>query len=902
MAMLCALLVVLAGGRASAQAAPSVLNAKRFTLANGMTVLVMEDHTKPFVAMQLTFDVGSGDDPPHAPGTSAMFIELLKHASTRHVRVVDRYALIESFGAHPWETDVGGGDDKTWITALVPSHALELALFLESDRVGYFSDGIDLAEVTRARNVLKDRVGKSWTDSFRAVMYDALTEMYGPKHAYGSRWDAAALDGFTPSQLRVRARKRYAPNRLVLALAGDVEVARAKELAERYFATLARGESPSKRPAETPTKRLSFELTSKTREPGVFYGWRTAPYLTDPDYALDGLARVMRRRLIDRLVTPGIAKYIGSRQQSSSLSSAFVINAVPDDEHDVKEIVSVFESELESLRKSPISDAELRPAKDWLCLGIVDGNEELESRPGLATSFWYRVQDPNGYATYLARYRALDTKTLHRVMREQLGRPPDMIAIRRRGNEETDIPRRSQLPIPTDEGDADSVPKDEDVRLTPPEVQTPAPFRPPSVEEIQLTNGARALLHEGHDFPRIRVRVIVEFGLKPTLPAVWIAARLFVDTKLASKKTLRQALLDYGSELVVSSEQTTSYLTVSVLPEHFETVMALLVEAVTRGKPRASDIESMQKNHSPVAEHSLLSRTSTWADEFLFTAKSGLRTPYSKVDSNWKNVKLADIERMTSKLTAAQLTFAIEGDATPAETKRVLEAATRRLAKQKRQPPEPVRLNTGLFLIDDPQSENVGLRLSAQMPTWSDGDGAPSTAIRWFFGTNSSISLNLVDRFREAGVGRFDDDNVSLFRQQHFSMLTFQIQAPPPEIPKIVGALLQQMQRLREGRIPAAAVAQARRESQNSLRENLSNSSQVLAWLTTTAVHDEDAQLMAAAYRRSEMFGHDELVQVAKSRLVPEKLAFIVLGNVTPIRPELEKLGLPITYRKAAGP
>jgi zinc protease len=894
------LVTLLFGQTAQAEPSPAVLDAKRFTLDNGLTVLLLEDHAAPFVQVLLSLDVGSAHDPAHSPGTSAVMVELLENASTRHVRDSDRFGLIEAFGVHPWTTEVSANDDRTWIRALVPSHALELALFLESDRLGYFSDGIDAASVRHAQKTLTERLGTSWTDSFRSVAYAAQTEMFGPKHAYGVRWGAREITRFKPSELRLRARRLYGPNRAVLALTGDVTLRRAKELAQRYFGTLPRVEAAPKLPQQASPTPLAFELTSKTKEEGVYYAWRTPAYLSEPDYALDGISRVLRRRLIDRLITPGIAGSISAVQSSSALASTFSITALPAEGHTVNESIRIIDEELASLRDKPIPAPELQSAKDWLRLNIVDHGADVTGRGGLAISFWALIQNPNGYATYLDRYRALGSESIQRAVRDHLPRTPHVIAIRRRGNEEKDIPERKLPPVPKGKGDAAGVPKSEAIRLTPPEVGSPPAFEPPSVDDIALATGARALVHENHDFPRIRMRLIVDLGPKQSYAPVSYAARLLEDARLPGGKTLRQALLDFGTRPTIGSDLNTILIDVAVLPEHFAPVSKLLVDVLTRGKLVAEDFARMKKNYRPLADTNLRSRVHAWADEFVFTDKSGMKIPYAKVDPTWRSVPLADIERMLAKLTGAQLTFVVHGDAAPADTKRVLEAATLVFAKKKgkRERPAPVQLNPGMFLVDDPQAKSVSFEVMAQIPTRSEPDGTPATALRWFFSTNRSISVNLGDRFREAGITRYRDQYANALHQPRFSAFVFEIDTAPEEAPKTITAVLQQMQRLRDGRIPAAAVAQSRRESQTSLRENLVNTSETIAWMTTIAVHGDDKNLMTATHRRSQMYGHDELVRAAKAYLVPEKLAVIVLGNLTPIRAELEKLGLPVSYRK----
>lgn len=902
--VLCAVLLTLVQAPTRAGPAvvtPSVLSTKHFTLANGMTVLVLEDHTRPFVNLQLSLDAGAADDPPHLPGANAMLTQLFEHASTRHVRAEDRFSLIESFGVHPWKANFFSGDDRSGLQALVPSHALPLALFLESDRLGYFSDGIDAARVLAARNKLRETITLEHQNSFDFAMTLAEAEMFGDRHAYGKRWAAADLERISATTLRVRARELYAPNRAILTLAGDVTLASAKQLVTRYFGTLARGTDATTRPRETPKQASRFELSSPDKEPGVLYAWRTSPFLTDADYALDGLARLLRRRLIDRLITPDIAQRIWVQQQSHALASTFMVMGVPATGHDVDEIVKSIDSELDSLRNAPASDPELTSARDWLCLGIVNDNADLSGRAGLATGFWYRNRELNGYAKYLERYRGLTSEMVQKIARAELSSRPHVVAIRRRGSVEKDFPTRQLAPLPKQGGDARGVPREEDIRLVPPDVKIPAPFQPPSVEDIRLSNGVRALLRENHDFPRVSVRMSIDLGKKATLPVAWLSSRLLIDATLPSGKTLRQSLLDKGSVLTSESNLRTVHLSVTSLPEHFAAVSKLLVDAVMHGKARANDLERLKGTYTPLAQSSLRNRVHAWADELLFPDKSDFKFPYAKVDSDWKSAKLADVDRLRAKLAGAQITFALDGDLRPENARRALDSATRELGTQKWPRSGKIQLNTGLFLVDDPKAESVALRLTAAMPNWSDADASSAAALRWFFGTNPGLSLNLTDRFREFGVQQYGDIRSNVVMFPRFSFFFLDVEAPPSEIHKVLRGVLSHLEQLREGRIPAAAVAQAKREWQTSLRDGLSDSSDVLRWLTTIAVHEENANLMTATYRRSQLFGHEELVKVAKERLVLEKLGIVMLGNVGAIRPELEKLGIPIDYRTAPG-
>lgn len=255
---------------------------REFTLDNGLRVIVHEDRKAPIVAVSVWYNVGSKHEPASKTGFAHLFEHLMFNGSENAPG--DFFEPLQQVGA----TDFNGTTwfDRTNYFETVPTSALEVALFLESDRMGHLLGAVTQAKLDNQRGVVQNEKRQGDNQPYGLVEYAQLAALFPPNHPYGHSTigsmvdlDAASLD-----DVRRWFIDHYGPNNAVLVLAGDIDAERARPLVEKYFGDIPRGKpvSPVAAPIPTlpaPKVEVMKDRVATTR---LYRNW-VVPGLNDPD-------------------------------------------------------------------------------------------------------------------------------------------------------------------------------------------------------------------------------------------------------------------------------------------------------------------------------------------------------------------------------------------------------------------------------------------------------------------------------------------------------------------------------------------------------------------------------------------------------------------------------------------
>jgi zinc protease len=249
------------------------LKFEKYTLPNGLEVILHEDHSTPIVGVNIWYKVGSGDELPGRTGLAHLF-EHLMFMGSQDVPQGKFDDFLEHVGA---TNNASTSEDRTNYYENLPSNSLALALWLDSDRMGYLLPTMDLAKVNIQRDVVKNERRQS-VDNVPYGRADEviLAAMYPSKHPYswpviGSMTDLTAA---SLSDVQNFFRTYYAPNNASLAIAGDFNPAEAKRLVKLYFGSIPRGPKLPPRPS-VPAVKLAKDtfmvMEDKVQLSRVFY-------------------------------------------------------------------------------------------------------------------------------------------------------------------------------------------------------------------------------------------------------------------------------------------------------------------------------------------------------------------------------------------------------------------------------------------------------------------------------------------------------------------------------------------------------------------------------------------------------------------------------------------------------
>ena len=406
-----------------------------YKLPNGLTVILSEDHTTPTVAVDVWYHVGSKNETPGRTGFAHLF-EHVMFTGSGHV----------PYGLHDKLTEgVGGGNngsttnDRTNYFETIPSNYLESALWLESDRMGFLLDKLDIAKLNAQRDVVKNERRQSYDNQpYGRVSEIFSAAMYPKNHPYSWPVIGSMTDLSAASEEDVKAffRLYYAPNNATLAVVGDFDPAQTKAWIQKYFVDLPQGK-PVARPTVplgnlTASKRLVYE--DRVQVPRLYIQWPTVGFKHDDDYALSVMSSILSgsrtARLTKSLVydTQKASQVIGF-QNSDEDVGVFQVIVIPRPEATLTDLESVVDQVLQKFINEGPTEEELQKAKSGLELSFLRG---LESNLGKANqlidgAIFYG--DAGHFRTDYQKTMAVTAADVKRVAAQYLSRSRIVLSV-----------------------------------------------------------------------------------------------------------------------------------------------------------------------------------------------------------------------------------------------------------------------------------------------------------------------------------------------------------------------------------------------------------------------------------------------------------------------------------------
>ena len=401
----------------------------KHTLDNGLVVVVHEDHRCPIVAVNVWYHVGSKDEAPGRTGFAHLFEHLMFEGSEHHDS--GYFQPLQQAGA---ALNGSTNTDRTNYWEVVPASALDLALWLESDRMGYLLPALTETKFSTQREVVLNERRQNYENRPYGLASVALAgALYPPDHPYN--WPtigrAADLGTATIDDVREFFARFYHPANASLAIAGDVETGRALRLAEDYFGSIPAG-PPVPRPAVPAPVigdvRLAFE--DRVEFPRLYLGWHSPAIFADGDAELDLAAEVLgggkSSRLYRALVYGGrLATEVAAGQNSRELSGFFNVVATAAPGRTLDEVEEAVGSVVDRLLADGPGPPELE--RSW-----AQAEAHFLFRLASVGGFGGKADQPNSYQTYSgdpgyitrdwSRYARATRESVRRTAEDRLGR------------------------------------------------------------------------------------------------------------------------------------------------------------------------------------------------------------------------------------------------------------------------------------------------------------------------------------------------------------------------------------------------------------------------------------------------------------------------------------------------
>jgi zinc protease len=613
-ALFCLILISSANAQTAAPAtAHPEIKFEKHRLKNGLDVIISEDHRLPLVAVNLWYHVGPANERPGRTGFAHLFEHMMFEGS-QHVGSKAHFRDLEAAGA----SDINGTTDfdRTNYFETLPSNQLELALWLESDRMGFLLNTLDREKLANQRDVVRNERRQSGEgEPYGLVEEDLYHQLFPKTHPYypvviGSHRD---IEAARLNDVREFFSQYYTPNNCSLAIVGDIDPASALALVEEYFGTLPQGPPVPKITATTPpiTSERHSTVTDRVELPRVYMGWLTPPIFTAGDAESGLLAEILgggkSSRLYKELVyKKQIAQDVQVTNQSLLLGSVFELQATAKPGVKPEQIEQAIDEELARLRADGPTQAELDRARNITESTLIRGLERLGGFGGKADRFNmynHYLNDPGFLPKDLDRYDKVTIASLKLVAQEQLKSSARAVVYGVPGKKVVDDPVRSKEDEEKEKRETAAITPtgtDEPWRTTQPQPGPASKLQLPVPSSFKLDNGLTVLVVEQHELPVVAANLVVLSGsdanpLDKSGLASFTAAMLQEGTTRRSALQIADDAGQIGATIDTKSNSDFSSVTIRTLKSNIDPSLDLVADLALHPKFEEKEIDRVRK-------------------------------------------------------------------------------------------------------------------------------------------------------------------------------------------------------------------------------------------------------------------------------------------------------------------
>ena len=893
---------------------------QKFVLANGLTVLVHEDRNAPVVGVAMWYNVGSKDEPKGKTGFAHLFEHLMFNGSENLPG--DFFKYLQQVGA----TDYNGTTDfdRTNYFQTTPKGALDRVLFMESDRMGNLLGAVTQGKLDNQRGVVQNEKRQGDNQPGGLVFYEVLKALFAEGHPYrhspiGSMAD---LDAASLADVRQWFVENYGPNNAVLVLAGDINAAEARPLVEKYFGKIKRGpvNAPAKAAIPTLPAPRSMIMTDRVAATQISRYWPMPGLLDRQLVALDvggsvlgGLASSRLDRILVR--EEKIATAVSAGLYPFQRVGVFFAEATVKPGVDPKLVERRIDQILaDYIATGPTAD-EVRRAATSEVAGRIRGLESVGGFGGKAVTLaqgQILAGDSNFYARTLANYATVTPAEIRTAMKQWLTRPAFSLTL---------VPgERAAYEEAKSVASAGAVKLDPETAAAPRGAERPVPpLSPlagldfPDISNIRLSNGIAVEYAQRNAVPITQVALSFDAG-DAADPAdrrglqLMTMSMLDEGTSTMSAQALAEAREALGAEISASGSTDRSIVYLSTMSPNLAASLGLTGAIVKDAAFAPAEIERVRAQQlTSVAQ--LKKDPNGMAQRTLPTLLYGANHPYAVVrggdEAVLKSLSRADLLAFRdSWLRPDNVKIYVVSDKPLAEITPLLEAefgrwATPATAKgAKAYGAVPARPATSrIVLIDRPQSPQsiiYGGQITPVDPKGAtEALGAANDVLGgsflsrinmdlretkgWSYGVRGGATLNerAVPYIVSAPVqADRTGDSLTALNEQFAGFFGAK------------GVDAEELERTIANRI-------------NGLPGQYETSSAVLGAMMSNDLYgrpDNYPETLAAKYRA---FAAGDLDQAMRAAVDPKGFVWVVVGDAAKIRPQLDKLGMPIEVVQA---
>ena len=889
---------------------------EKYQFPNGLTVILQPDASNPLVHVDVTYHVGSARESFGKSGYAHLFEHMMFEGS-KHVAHGEHFRIITAAGGKLNGTT---SRDRTNYYETLPKNHLETALWLESDRMGFFLEALNQEKFEVQRETVKNERAQRYDNQPYGLVWERLSEaMYPAEHPYA--WlpigYVTDLDRATLDDIKQFFNRFYGPNNAVLTIGGNFDTTEALALVERYFGDITAGPDVPKvspiLPVLTQTRAVNLN-DPLIKVPQLVIAFPGVSAFDHREPALDCLAYLLGEGqgslLYQALVQSQIAVDVSVFNDTSELSGEFVITAMGYSGQSLAPIYTALEKLLHE-QQLVITQEMLDRFKVKMRRRFVSGLESVESRVRRLALYETLFKTPNLLAIEAERYEALQLKDVQDVYDLFVRNKPRVVlsVVSGAGDALSAVTPNFTLPKRPAGVTENSLPLRSHVssfdRSHAPLPQKEPSLNPVSSETHLIGQAVPVIMHQSTTVPLVKLSIQFKGGqwladLTQTSPAVGrLMEGLFEEaSEDRSAEAYHQALDKLGSS--VSWDWGREFFTIDVVsfPDTFADTMDLMADQLLRPAFAPADLERLKLHLAEELHYKDTVPTDIADDRFqewLFGTGLPLSRSLDGEREDVEKVSVADIQRFyTSQFQQALATVVMVG-AVPTDGLKIVEKvlAPLPLGDNPLRGVTPKSNTPSIVIVDVPGSVQTEIRMGYMaMPYDGLGDFYQSSIMNFLLGGTFNSRLNMKLREEKAlTYGAFSYFSGGVNPAPYVVNVAVKATATGEAIQDILDVLYAyQKTPLTEEELGFTRRAILQREA---LRyETYSQKADFLSRLQTFGL-PTDIQDKRSAWLRS--LQSDTLL--ARAQVLPvSEMSIVLVGDKSVILPQIEalKLSLPV--------
>ena len=899
-----------------------VVPVEKYSLNNGLTVILHEDKSDPIAAIAILYHVGSSREVPGKTGFAHLFEHMMFQRS-ENVGEDQLFRLIQGAGG---ELNGGTSQDMTMYFEVVPKNAVEMALWLESDRMGYLENTVTQAAFVNQQNVVQNEKRQGVDNQpYGFNEYLILKNLYPEGHPYS--WDVIGemedLTNATVTDVKAFHKKFYSPNNATLVIAGDINKDEIKTLVEKYFGEIPQGETIAKRGAMPPSLSKTVKLYHEdnfARAPRLTMVFPTVEQFSDDSYALDYLGDLLsngkKTPLYKVLVKDKkLTSSVMARNGSQELAGSFTISVTANPGVNLTDVEKAIFEAFEMFEKEGFSEDDLTSIKARNETGFYNSFSSVLSKSFTLAQYETFKDDPEYFMEDFNRTQAVTSDDIKAVYEKYIkGRnyiqtsfvPKGELNLIAEGSTdagivEEDVTKAAEVKAePVAEEPIIKTPTKFDRSVQPPVGPDPEVTIPP-VWQGSLSNGMKLYGIIYKELPIVQYSIIMEGGhilddiSKPGVASL-TATLMNEGTANKTPEELEDAIRLLGANISFYGSNENITMRVSTLARNFEKTLALAEEMLFEPRwdeeqfnlAKSRTVNNLKRNKAN--PNYLASNT---LNKLIFGDNNILAVETTGTETSVSSITVDDLKDYYAKnFSPSRARFIVVGNIDQARVEAGLASISSKwqpkdiMIPEIKVPEPPAK--SQIYFVDIPDAKQSVINIGCPAIPRSDPDYYPAFVTNYKLGGSFNGLFNLILREEK---GFTYGARSSFSGGKNYGTFSASSSVRTNSTLESVTIFKTEMEKYRQN-IPQEYIDFTKSALLKSNARNFETAGNLLNMLSNIATYDLPPDYIKKEESFLKGLTAEKQLELAKKFIDPSRMYYVVVGDAKTQLMELEKVGL----------